>query len=228
MSARRDKSKNALTEEVANEVVLEVREEEDEGGSLRRPVDPQDDKGFWGKVEQGARIAASLGVFGAAVFGIIEYRAANEDTRRERSMDFVQAWENAGQIDRYTRVQAFVEERLNSATLPPPDLPDEVLRQAYRNLGYNWLLDLREEGGNVALGTEADVDRLTLFFAQMFICIDQGLCNASVLEAYFKTEVTSFWQYFEGYATLRREAGYEGYGEAVGKLVDMFSGPGAA
>jgi len=230
VTAKRSKTKNSITGEMANQAVLEpseaAREEEEDERSLRRPPEPIEGKGLWAHVEQGARIAASIGVAGAAIFGVIEYNAANEDVRRERSMGFVEAWQNARQIDRYTRVQAFVEDKLNSGTAPLATMPPEALTRSYANLGYNWIVDLREQGGTVTKGIEADVDRLTLFFSQMEICVASDLCNASVLEAYFESEVVSFWRYFQGYAKLRREANYEGYGKSVNDLVDRFKTPG--
>ena len=53
-------------------------------------------------------------------------------------------------------------------------------------------------------------------------CIEAGLCEADVLRVYFAEEVLSFWAYFEGYAQLRRESNYAGYGTAVDRLVDRF------
>lgn len=81
---------------------------------------------------------------------------------------------------------------------------------------------MRAEGGAESLIIEEDVDRLTLFFGQMETCISADLCNAEVLEAFFGSEARSFWQYFQGYAQLRREDNYAEYGAAVTDLVDRF------
>jgi hypothetical protein len=189
--------------------------------------DAKEAKAYLGVIEQLARIAASLGVAGAAIFGVIEYIASNEDIRRERSLSFVESWQDDGMIERYTRLQGFVEQRLHASELPPPTLPQDALARAYQNLGYAWVLNLRAVPGPESVLTETDIDRLTLFFSQMEICVASDLCNARVLAAYFTTEVTSFWQYFQGYARLRREANYTNYGIHVTALVARFGSLGS-
>ena len=197
---------------------------DEHGRRLRRPDSGSENSGFWGAVERGTRIAASIGVAGAAIIGVIEYIGSNEDVRRERSLEVVQDWQSGKMTDRFTRVQAFVEAQLETSTLPPASLPDELLAKAHENLGYNWMVDARASAGQSPPAIETDVDRLTLFFARMEICIEADLCNAEVLNAYFNSEATTFWQYFQGYARLRREANYADYGRPVNALVTRFQG----
>lgn len=232
MTARKNKAKGGISEEMAFEVLTkdEIRGETNTGEPKSDQADkghlslaePREAKRFWSGFEQIAHIAASIGVAGAAIIGVIEYTSNNEDVRRERSLGVVRDWQEDKLIDRYTRLQSYVEERLKTSTLPPVSLPPEALAQAYRNLGYNWILDQRADGGAVAQAVETDVDRMTMFFVQMEICIASDLCNAEVLNAYFYSEVTTFWQYFQGYARLRREANYADYGSQVNELVDRF------
>lgn len=232
MTARKDKTKGGVSEEMAFAALTEEdspgeantveQRPEQVGKGLRRPVEPREGNGRLGGLEQIARIAASIGVAGAAIIGVIEYISNNEDIRRERSFAVVHDWQDDELVERYTRLQAYVEEQLATSTLPPASLPPPALAQAYRNLGYNWMLDLRADGGTDAQAVETDVDRLTLFFVQMEICIASDLCNADVLNAYFHSEVITFWQYFQGYARLRREANYAEYGRPIDKLVTRF------
>lgn len=228
MTARRSKNKDLVSEDMAHEVLSEEpdvnaeRGEEDHEGSLRRPSEANEEKGLWARFEQTARIAASIGVAGAAIIGVIEYISANEDIRRERSLNIVQDWQADGQIDRFSRLQNFVEDKLENTTPLPATLPPDLLLRAYQNLGYNWMVDLRAEDGADSLVIEKSVDRLALFFGQMETCISADLCNAKVLEAYFGTEARSFWQYFRGYAQLRQEENYADYGLPVTALITRF------
>lgn len=230
MIARSNKSKGAATGTMAYETLSHGTEtlEGDLGvdAVVEGPVPVEEGtqrmKGVLGLIEQVARISASLGVAGAAIFGVIEYISSNEDIRRERSLGFVESWQDGGHIDRYTRIQTYVETQLKTSTLPLQSLPAEIQARAYQNLGYNWVVDLRSTDEPEAKTIEADIDRLTLFFAQMDICISAELCNADVLRAYFSSEVTTFWQYFQGYAQLRQEANYQGYGSQVTALVARF------
>ena len=230
MTARRTKPKERVSDEMAYDVLVEdsSAEESPEAPEFegkrppRRPPEPEETGGFLGGFEQIMRILASIGVAGAAIVGVFEYISSNEDVRRERSLAVVRDWQEDKLIDRYTQLQSYVENQLQTSTLPPASLPPEVLARAYRNLGYNWMVDLRADGGADAQAMETHVDRLTLFFAQMEICIAAELCNGDVLNAYFHSEVTTFWQYFEGYAQLRREANYADYGRPVDALVGRF------
>ena len=230
MTVRKTKAKERVSDEMAYEVLMEDSGVEEapevrdpEGKKLpRRPPEPQETSGFLGGFEQVMRILASIGVAGAAIVGVVEYISSNEDVRRERSLAVVRDWQEDKLIDRYTELQTYVEDQLQNSTLPPASLPPEALARAYRNLGYNWMVDLRADGGTGAQLVETHVDRLTLFFAQMEICIAAELCNGDVLNAYFHSEVTTFWQYFEGYAQLRREANYADYGRPVDELVARF------
>jgi hypothetical protein len=217
-----------MAHEVLSEDVASDESETDAAGdgasedAVRRPIEPSEVKGLWGWVEQTARIAASIGVAGAAIVGVFEYMSANEDVRRERALTIVQDWQEDGQIDRYTRLQSFVEAKLETTDALPADMPPELLARAYQNLGYNWMVDLRGAETASAASIENDVDRLTLFFSQMETCISADLCNAEVLRAYFGSEARSFWQYFQGYAQLRRENNYPAYGAPVTALISRF------
>ncbi len=232
MTAKRNKPKSRVSDEMAAEVVLDPQEQDeaaptddDDRKVPRRPQEattPPPAKSTWDKAEQFARMFASVGVVTAAGLGLWEYKTSNDDVRRERSLEIVRDWQSEQQIDRYTRVQSFVEQRLATSDAISTSLPPEALEKAYSNLGYRWTTFLRASDGPGARQTEEDIDRLTLYFGQMEICISSGLCDAAVLRAYFESEVVTFWRYFSGYATLRREANYSGYGAPVEELVARF------
>lgn len=204
-----------------------AKEADEDGSSLpsgavsktRKSEDPEP-LGFLAQFDRMARITASIGVAGAAVIGVLQYIASNEDVRSERSLEVVREWKSDDMADRYTRVQDFVAQKLENTADELRALPDEARDRALINLGRVWVIQLRATGDPT--GLERDIDQLTAFFAQMEVCIKADLCEAEVLKVYFAEEVLSFWAYFEGYALLRRKNNYGGYGTAVDRLVDRF------
>ena len=244
MTAKRSKSRKALSHEMVNEALADPvsdldgdpgrhdpsdADEESRVPPTRRPVEPRKDSAekptVLTRAEQVMRIAASLGVAAAAILGVIEYSNANEDNRRERSLEIVRDWQTETNINRYTAVQEFVESKVTEPALKRQlaELPPEALPDAQANLGRAWPAARRDSANADDRRMERDIDRLMLFFAQMEICISSNLCNAEVLRAYFDLEVSSFWTYFKGYADLRQGANYEGYGDPVARLVARFA-----
>lgn len=232
VTVKRDKPKRPVTDEMAADVVLDVEADADDGSETeefdrppRRPDEPQKPeapKSFFERFERFTRIYASVGVGTAAILGFFQYSAANEDVKRERSLEFVQNWQEDKLIERYTHLQVFVEDKLRDTDPLPLEIDDAATEVMLTNLGYTWSSQLRSTDTPGAKKIENDIDRLTLFFSQMEICAESGLCNESVLEAYFGTEVVSFWQYFSGYAKVRQEDNYIGYGSQVSELVQRF------
>ncbi|WP_299828211.1 hypothetical protein [uncultured Roseobacter sp.] len=244
MTAKRGKSRKTISHEMMNEVLAEPapdldvdvegandRDVDEEGHAppTRRPIEPGKDNAerstLLTRAEQLMRIAASLGVAAAAILGVIEYSNANEDNRRERSLEIVRDWQAETNVQRYTSVQEFVESKVTEPTLKAQlqVLSPEALPDAQANLGRAWTAALRDSSAPQDRQIERDIDRLMLFFAQMEICIASELCNAEVLRAYFDLEVSSFWTYFKGYAELRQSANYQGYGDPVARLVERFA-----
>lgn len=241
MAVKRNKSRKGLSYEMTHEALadsvqevdvdLDTRDEEDasRGPATRRPMDPVKDSSdrvsLLTRAEQVMRIAASLGVATAAILAVIEYSNANEDNRRERALEIVRDWQTEANTDRYTAVQEFVEAKVTEPALQASlgQLSERALADAQTNLGRAWTTTLRNSSEPAEQALERDIDRLMLFFAQMEICISSQLCNAEVLQAYFELEVSSFWKYFKGYAELRQDANYEGYGEPVERLVTRFA-----
>jgi len=194
VTAKRNRPKAKLTEEMTAEVVLddatyeddETTDDDPEGTSTRRIMDKRADTPKKSKLdltEQLTRIFASIGVGSAALLGYWQYAEANDALRSERSFELVQNWQKDEHIDNFTTVQDFVETKLSTVETPPTGLKPEALRQA---------------------------------------SADAKQCDPEVLRVYFQSEVVSFWQYFSGYATLRQEANYQRYGKPVEDLVNRF------
>lgn len=244
MTAKRDKPRKPLSHEMMNEALAdpapdlerhrdsaEDHDVDDDArpASVRRPAEPgktsADRVTLSTRVEQYTRIAASLGVALAAITGAYQYVEANEDNRRERSLEIVRNWQSETNIERYTAIQAFVEGKVNEPTLKAQlqVLSPDALPDAQANLGRAWTAALRDSDAPEDKRIERHIDRLMLFFAQMEICIDSELCNAKVLRDYFELEVSTFWTYFKGYAELRQRASYQGYGDPVARLVERFA-----
>ena len=176
---------------------------------------------FWVKFEQVTKILASLGVTAAAVITALQYIYANEGIRSERSLQFVQQWQTQELDKNFVEVQVFVEDRLKTVGSDLSKLEGPALKQALKNLGRAWLVENRNSA--VPDDIEVHLDKLTLFFSQIEICVAADLCDASVVKSYFYSEVDSFWNYFSAYAELRRDAGYQEYGASVDGLVKRFA-----
>lgn len=240
MTAKHGKSRKALSpgmlnealadpvQDVAQEAGAEEDKDETEHPKTRRPVEPAKDgadrSSLLTRAEQVMRIAASIGVATAAMVAVSEYISANDDKRAERSLEIVRDWQTGAHTNRYTAVQEFVEAKVTEPALQASlaQLSDAALADAQSNLGKAWTAALRSSSDPADRAIERDIDRLMLFFAQMQICVKAELCDEVVLKAYFDLEVSTFWRYFSGYAELRQEANYEGYGEPVRLLVEEF------
>lgn len=176
---------------------------------------------FWVHAERLTRILASLGVAAAAIITALQYVGANDGVRSERSFEIVKLWQEEELDQDFTAVQVFVEERVNTVGSGLQRLKGAARKHAMNNLGNTWLVQNRASPTPVEI--EPHLDRLTLFFSQIEICIEARLCDSDVLQRYFFSEVDSFWSYFSAYAELRRDAGYPQYGVSVDKLVQRFA-----
>lgn len=174
----------------------------------------------WIIAERVTRVAASIGVAGAAIFSAMQYFAVNQSARAERSMTYVTQWQEDKIDDHFAAVQVYVEERMKPIGNSLAALDQEALDAALGNLGTLWLTENRAGPDPDAL--EDHLDQLTLFFGQFEICLQAKLCDKKVLYRYFNSEVDSFWTYFSHYAVLRRQDGYVNYGVGVDALVITF------
>lgn len=227
--------REALTDEVNDGQLAGGYQEamgipDDEGRQDDRPEMPEEaeedeeEEGLLSRLERLIRSSASLGVVVAAGLGVWQYYEANQEVKRERALEIVKDWNNSGYIDRFSKLQEFVETRVSTTRMPPAEIGEAAMRVALGNLGYGWSQELlAQDQDSSARAVLRDIDRLTLFFAQMEICVQAKLCDAEVLHAYFSTEVSSFWAYFQGYARLRREANYSRYGDPVDRLLERFA-----
>ena len=170
----------------------------------------------------------------AAGLLLLEFWTNGVERERERSLELVQAWSNDGHANRFANVQAIIERRRFESGLDQMRLPREGLPTAHANIAATLALEGIERrivGGRAPTDDEAaardefvaDVDRVILFFERMDVCLAAELCDAAVLKAFFEPTVVSSWEYFVGYARVRRKNGYPQFGERVPSLIERFA-----
>lgn len=215
---------SAVTNEILEDAIgdpedLELDEHNDEGAAAIS----------WSRVESAARIFASVSVAIAALVGVWQYVESNREIKRERSLEYVRLWRDGEPLVQFTNVQRFLEVRIAESDQSFNELEKlskDVRTLALGNFGARVSLELKNSQHENSQQIANAIHRLTLFFGQIEICIDSNLCDAKVLESYLGDEVRSFWLYFKGFAQVRRENNYPGYGGTVDSLVARFEAIG--
>ena len=103
---------------------LEETSKEGKSGDVLDGEDDDDD-GPLNLLERLIRSGASLGVFVAAALGVWQYYEANQEIKRERSLEIVKDWNEGGYIDRFSKLQEFVETRVSTTRMPPPEIGEQ-------------------------------------------------------------------------------------------------------
>ena len=178
----------------------------------------------WQRTESTLRMVSILAVTVSAATASWQYLESRLEKKREKSVDFIQSWQDAEERDAYARLQKAVEPLVEK--MGPVDQnasPEDALN---KKLGAGcWLVTVGTYDANQVYETwEADVDSLVQFYSQIDFCVEAELCEPKILTQYFEREVVTFWEYFRPYAMYRRDNFYPDYGDAIDGLVTTFSG----
>ena len=163
-------------------------------------------------------------IFGA-IFTVVQFLAARDATRVERSLAMVEMWEEPA----YLEARKALDERLIALLTEKKELlgdkpTPEERRFFMERIGLDAMTDT---GGTMALKQfQEHFDRIVYFLNRLGFCIEGSLCSAPVADAFFRDFAVSFWEYFSGYvAKVRRNQ--PTYAEAIEQYVIRAQAPPA-
>jgi hypothetical protein len=163
-------------------------------------------------------------IFGA-IFTVVQFLAARDSTRVERSLAMVEMWEEP----EYLEARNALDERLIALLTAKKDLlgnqpTPEERRFFMERIGLD---AMTETGGTMPLKQfQEHFDRIVYFLNRLGFCIEGSLCSAPVADAFFRDFAISFWEYFSGYvAKVRRSK--PTYAEAIEQYVVRAQAPPA-
>lgn len=159
-----------------------------------------------------------------AVFSIIQYLAAREEKRVERTLALVDMWDGAEFQDAQTALKArlIALNKANEGLMSSNPTEDER-KIYYESVGKQLMTD----GGGAAPMTEFEpkFDRIVYFLNRVSTCVKRNLCDRQVADDYFLDYARSFWSYFGGYADSVRKGGSPNYARSIEDYVTSAPAP---
>lgn len=158
-------------------------------------------------------IATKIGLAGAAVFAIIQYRDAQEARRVERAMTYIDTFEQ-GEIAEARRT-------LNGALRPYQKQFVELAKQGGISADDKGAIILTLMEGDEGVELADSLDQIVDFYESVQLCTDEKLCAPSVIEGYFcPGRASRLWDDFRPYVETRRPNNPE-YGTALESCAKM-------
>lgn len=152
-------------------------------------------------------IAAKIGLAGAAIFAIVQYRDAQEARRVERAMTYIDMFER-GEIAEARRA-------LNAALRPYQQQFAELAKQGGVSADDKKAIILTLMEGDEGVKLADSLDRMVDFYEGVRLCEAEKLCASSVVDGYFcPGRANGLWSDFRPYAESRRANNPE-YGAAL-------------
>ncbi|MBN9070725.1 MAG: hypothetical protein J0H34_03815 [Rhizobiales bacterium] len=153
-----------------------------------------------------------------AVFSLVQYLAAREEKRVERTLELVDMWDGKDFQDAQSALKARLV-ALNEANegLMSSNPSEDERRIYYESVGKQLMTDA---GGTMPLQEfEPKFDRIVYFLNRVSTCVRRNLCDREVADDYFLDYARSFWSYFSGYAQSMRKNGSANYAKAIEEYV---------
>lgn len=139
------------------------------------------------------------------ILTLLQYREHLETQRVKFSYEHVREWETGGYQAAFENLsQEIRTAEAYAVSVVPEDLEPDARARAQLNVVQNRLAD----ASDAPLG--AQMDSLFYFFDKLSVCVDRNLCDADLLEAFFKDNLTRMWIYSSSFVAKREEeiAGY--------------------
>lgn len=156
-------------------------------------------------------------IFGT-LFSVVQFLAAREEKRVERTLELVDSWEKP----EYQEAQKALKERLDGlnsrfASLLGENPSPTELAVYSRRLG---VAAMTKDGGTMPLSDFQDqFGRIVYFLNRLSFCVEENLCSRDVADAYFRDFTLSFWGYFSSYVQAQRKQGSPSYGKPIEEYV---------
>ena len=173
------------------------------------------------RFEAYVRIFGVVAVSVSAAVAVWQFIDQNIAARKERSIAFMELWQDSDARAAYGRLAAHVETAVAQVDPLPANIDEAAVRLAKRGIGARLIAQL--DNGLIADAEtwRADFDRLVDFYSEVEFCLSARLCHKGLIVDYFGAEVTSFWDYYSDAARLRRETYYPTWADGVDRLVAL-------
>lgn len=160
-------------------------------------------------------VLSEIATVAVLLLAVLQFYESGREQQRERAMQLVDQWIEAGNPDRLARISAHLQAVNAAAGTEIDRLPEAMRPRAWENAERNMFLALATPSDAVTVAVRKDVDVLLRFFAQAEICVASRLCDADVARAYFQVEARSIRQELAPLINLLREDGQTSFGVAL-------------
>lgn len=154
-----------------------------------------------------------LVVFGG-IFSVVQFLAAREEKRVERSLALVELWEQGD----YQKAERALKQRLAGLNSKYANILGENPSPADRAVLSEriGLEAMSPDGGVMPIDDfQEQFDRIVYFLNRVAFCVEGDLCAPDIIDAYFRDFASSFWDYFHGYIAKQRRSGLSTYAKPI-------------
>lgn len=133
----------------------------------------------------------------AAIFGVLEYIDHKQGVRVQRSLDYVERYNNDLYLQLRNRLAEVLEQesKILVKTLVDDSLTDEQIQRKYFNF-INEMIDKHK--------LKPDLRRLLGFHEEVVLCVKAELCDADVVRSFFTVDAQELFRGFYPYVCDQR------------------------
>ncbi len=201
---------NSVTATKISETILETEVSDntrEDNENIEIPESSDDDKprryqNLRKQIDVFLSITVKLAILAGSVFAIYQFYEAKTDFRIGKTFDYISQYQQG---------------RLLEAR--------ENIRQQIRLLEYAFINDMASEDhktvvkalveGDAGPPLAKEVDLLLDFFMSLKLCIDQDLCESSVVKAFFYEQSKYYWKIFKPYIENRSDPSNPKYAKGL-------------
>lgn len=134
----------------------------------------------------------------AAVFGVLEYVDHKNDVRIQRSLDYVERYNQDLYLSLRNRLNDVLEQESGRliATLVDDSLSAEEIQRRY----FEFINEMI-----VTHNLKSDLRRLLGFHEEVVLCVNAGLCDADVVRSFFSVDAQELFRGFYPYVCAQRD-----------------------
>ncbi len=201
---------SSFTATKRSEAILETEvsdsaREDDE--NIETPESDDDDKpwrskNFWKRIDVFLSITVKLAILAGSVFAVHQFNEGKTDLRIGKTFEYVSQYQKGEVLEARERIR----EQIRSLEYA------FIKEMAYEN-HRTVVMALVEGDGGSSLANE--VDRILDFFMSLKLCVDQELCESSVVKIFFYEQSDYYWKIFKPYIDDRREPANPKYAEGL-------------
>lgn len=163
-------------------------------------------------------LATKIGAVFAVLFAIHQYLAARQDARVERTLDYVQSFNDRSQVGAARRRISEDLWRSSDQLMELGRLMEELPTPQASDLRNRFVWKL-VDGTAERPGFRSEVHDVLSFFDDLAICVATELCDRESAISFFGDYVKDFWANFESFIIEHRVLAQD-YGEGIESMVN--------